>query len=199
MHKLGGEPVKKIFGYCRVSSNSQNLSRQLEELNKQGIDDRDIFCDKQSGKDFNREQYKLLKKMVRSGDCVMVTELDRFGRDMNEIKEELHWFTRNEIEVRILDLPLLSGVGLETKFINGILLELFTYLAEKEREKIRSRQAQGIKIAKEEGKYKGRKKMDIEGFEETVGEWRAKKISALEACRKLGISSPTFYRRISEI
>jgi len=191
--------MKKIFGYCRVSSNSQNLSRQLEELKKQGIDDRDIFCDKQSGKDFNREQYKLLKKMVRSGDCIIVTELDRFGRNMNEIKEELHCFTQNEVEVKILDLPLLSGTGLETKFINGILLELFTYLAEKEREKIRFRQAQGIKIAKEEGKYKGRKKKDIEGFEEIVGDWREKKISALEACRKLGISSPTFYRRISEI
>ena len=191
--------MKKVFGYCRVSSNSQNLSRQLEELKEYGIDDRDMFCDKQSGKDFNREQYKLLKKMVRSGDCVVVTELDRFGRNMNEIKEELHWFTQNDIEVKILDLPLLSGTGLETKFINGILLELFTYLAEKEREKIRFRQAQGIKIAKEEGKYKGRKKKDIEGFEEIVGDWREKKISALEACRKLGISSPTFYRRISEI
>ena len=191
--------MKKIFGYCRVSSNSQNLSRQLEELKKHGIDDRDIFSDKQSGKDFNREQYKLLKKMVRSQDCIIVTELDRFGRNMNEIKEELHWFTQNDIEVKILDLPLLSGTGLETKFINGILLELFTYLAEKEREKIRFRQAQGIKIAKEEGKYKGRKKKDIEGFEEIVGDWREKKISALEACRKLGISSPTFYRRISEI
>lgn len=191
--------MKKIFGYCRVSSNSQNLSRQLEELKKQGIDDRDIFCDKQSGKDFNREQYQLLKKMVRSEDCIIVTELDRFGRNMAEIKEELHYFTKLDIEVRILDLPLLSGTGLETKFINGILLELFTYLAEKEREKIRSRQAQGIRIAKEEGKYKGRKKKDIEGFEEIVGDWREKKISALEACRKLGISSPTFYRRISEI
>ena len=112
--------MKKIFGYCRVSSNSQNLSRQLEELKKQGIDDRDIFCDKQSGKDFNREQYILLKKMVRSGDCIIVTELDRFGRNMNEIKEELHYFTQNEVEVKILDLPLLSGTGLETKFINGI-------------------------------------------------------------------------------
>jgi DNA invertase Pin-like site-specific DNA recombinase len=191
--------MKKIFGYCRVSSNSQNLSRQLEELKKQGIDDRDIFSDKQSGKDFNREQYKLLKKMVRSQDCIIVTELDRFGRNMNEIKEELHWFTQNNIEVKILDLPLLSGTGLETKFINGILLELFTYLAEKEREKIRFRQAQGIKIAKEEGKYKGRKKKEIAGFDEVVEEWRAKKISALEACRKLGISSPTFYRRISEV
>ena len=97
--------MKKIFGYCRVSSNSQNLSRQLEELKQHGIDDRDIFCDKQSGKDFNREQYKLLKKIVRSGDCVVVTELDRFGRNMNEIKEELHWFTQNDIEVKILDLP----------------------------------------------------------------------------------------------
>ena len=191
--------MKKIFGYCRVSSNSQNLSRQLEELKKQGIDDRDIFSDKQSGKDFNREQYKLLKKMVRSQDCIIVTELDRFGRNMNEIKEELHWFAQNDIEVKILDLPLLSGTGLETKFINGILLELFTYLAEKEREKIRFRQAQGIKIAKEEGKYKGRKKKEIAGFDEVVEEWRAKKISALEACRKLGISSPTFYRRISGI
>lgn len=191
--------MKKIFGYARISSTSQNLSRQLEQLKEQGIEDRDIFCDKQSGKDFNREQYQLLKKMVRSGDCIVVTELDRFGRNMNEIKEELHWFTTNNVEVKILDLPLLSGTGLEAKFINGILLELFTYLSEKEREKIRSRQAQGIKIAKEEGKYKGRKKKDIEGFDEVVVEWREKKISALEACRKLGISSPTFYRRISNL
>lgn len=191
--------MKKIFGYCRVSSSSQNISRQLEELKEHGIDDRDIFCDKQSGKDFDRDQYKLLKKMVRSGDCVVVTELDRFGRNMNEIKEELHWFNQNDIEVKILDLPLLSGTGLETKFINGILLELFTYLAEKEREKIRFRQAQGIKIAKAEGKYKGRRKRAIENFREVVEEWRSGKISALAACRKLGISSSTFYRRISEV
>ncbi|MGL4731536.1 MAG: recombinase family protein [Clostridium sp.] len=191
--------MKKIFGYCRVSSTSQNLSRQIEKLKEQGIDMRDIFCDEKSGKDFNREQYQLLKKMVRAGDCIVVTELDRFGRCMNEIKEELHWFTTNDIEVKILDLPLLSGTGLEAKFINGILLELFTYLSEKERQKIRSRQAQGIKIAKEEGKFKGRKKRDIEGFEEVVNEWREKKISALEASRKLGISSPTFYRRVNEV
>ena len=82
---------------------SQNISRQLEELKEHGIDDRDVFCDKQSGKDFDREQYKLLKKMVRSGDCVVVTELDRFGRDMNEIKEELHWFNQNDVEVKILE------------------------------------------------------------------------------------------------
>ncbi|MCW6078083.1 recombinase family protein [Clostridium sporogenes] len=191
--------MKKLFGYCRISSTSQNLSRQLDQIKEQGIEDRDIFCDKQSGKDFNREQYQLLKKMVRSGDCIVVTELDRFGRNMNEIKEELHWFTKNDVEVKILDLPLLNGTGLEAKFINGILLELFTYLSEKEREKIRSRQAQGIKIAREEGKYKGRKKKEIEGFQEVVQQWREKKISVLEACRKLGISSPTFYRRVNEV
>lgn len=192
----------KIFGYARVSTKEQNLSRQIEAIKNYGVDERDIFTDKESGKDFNREQYILLKKMLRLGDTIVIKELDRLGRDMSGIKSEWNYFLENGINIIILDMPILNTTNksnLEKKLISDIVLSLLSYLAEKERMKIRERQKEGIAIAKADGKYKGRKKKTINGFTEIYNEWKNGKITALKACEKLGISSPTFYRRIKEL
>ena len=191
----------KIFGYARVSSTDQNLARQIESLNAFGIDERDIFIDKQSGKDFNREQYLLLKKMLRNGDTIVIKELDRLGRDMAGIKSEWNYFLENGININILDMPILNTSNksdLEKRLISDIVLSLLSYLAEKERLKIRQRQMEGISIAKANGVYKGRKRKVIENFNNIYDTWKKGEITALKACEELNISSPTFYRRVKE-
>lgn len=192
----------KIFGYARISSSDQNLARQIEALKKFGIDERDIFADKQSGKDFDREEYLLLKKILRNGDTLVIKELDRLGRDMAGIKKEWNYFLENNINIVILDMPILNTsnkTDLEKRLISDIVLSLLSYLSEKERLKIRQRQMEGISLAKANGIYKGRKKKSLINFEDIYKEWKAGKITALKACSELGISSPTFYRRIKEI
>lgn len=191
----------KIFGYARVSSIDQNLARQIESLNEFGIDERDIFIDKQSGKDFNRGQYLLLKKMLRNGDTIVIKELDRLGRDMAGIKSEWNYFLENGININILDMPILNTSNksdLEKRLISDIVLSLLSYLAEKERLKIRQRQMEGISIAKANGVYKGRKRKAIENFNSIYDTWKKGEITALKACEELNISSPTFYRRVKE-
>lgn len=191
----------KIFGYARVSSTDQNLVRQIESLKEFGIDERDIFIDKQSGKDFNREQYLLLKKMLRNGDTIVIKELDRLGRDMAGIKSEWNYFLENGININILDMPILNTSNksdLEKRLISDIVLSLLSYLAEKERLKIRQRQMEGISIAKANGVYKGRKRKVIENFNSIYDTWKKGEITALKACEELNISSPTFYRRVKE-
>jgi Site-specific recombinases, DNA invertase Pin homologs len=191
----------KVFGYARISSSCQNLSRQIEALNEFGIDERDIFADKQSGKDFDREQYSLLKKILRSGDTLVIKELDRLGRNMTGIKKEWNYFLENKINIIILDMPILNTSNksdLEKRLISDIVLSLLSYLSEKERLKIRQRQMEGISIGKANGIYKGRKKKSLSNFDEIYKEWKSGKITALKACSELGISSPTFYRRIKE-
>lgn len=191
-----------MFGYARISTSDQNLSRQLFALKEFGIDERDIFADKKSGKDFKREQYLLLKKMLRSGDTLVIKELDRLGRDMAGIKTEWNYFLENGINIIILDMPILNTSkksDLEKRLISDIVLSLLSYLAEKERLKIKQRQKEGISIAKAKGTYKGRKKMKITDFDKVYTEWKEGKITALKACKILNISSPTFYRRINEL
>jgi DNA invertase Pin-like site-specific DNA recombinase len=193
----------KIFGYGRVSDKSQNEARQLEALLEYGINERDIYIDKMSGKDFNRENYILLKeKLLRKNDVLVIKELDRLGRNYDMIKEEWDYFIKNEISVVILDMSILNTkdkTDLEKRLISDIVLSLLSYLAEKERQKIRQRQAEGIAIAKREGRYKGGKKKDIPNFDVILRQWQEGSISALKACRELNISPPTFYRRLKDI
>jgi DNA invertase Pin-like site-specific DNA recombinase len=190
-----------MFGYARISTSDQNLARQLSALKEYGVDERDIFTDKKSGKDFNREQYLLLKKMLRHGDTLVIKELDRLGRDMSGIKAEWNFFIENGINIVIIDTHILNTTNksdLEKKLISDIVLSLLSYLAEKERLKIRQRQKEGISIAKTNGVYKGRKKKKIQGFDKVYKEWKDSEITALKACEILQISSPTFYRRVKE-
>lgn len=191
--------MNKIWGYCRVSNKDQQIFRQIKILKEEGIDERDIFIDKLSGKDMNREQYQLLKRIVRKNDTIIFTECDRLGRNMDDIKRELQWFNEHDVNIKILDLPVLNSSGLEGKLIQSILIELYSYLAEKERNKIKLRQRQGIDIAKKDpSKYKGRLPKNLDGFDEIKALIDSNKISVSEGCRRLGINNSTYYRRLKK-
>ena len=157
---------KKIYGYARVSTKEQNLDRQLEALKGYGVDERDIITDKASGKNFNREGYTTLKNsLLRKDDTLVIKELDRLGRDMEQIKQEWQELQANEVNIIVLDTPILNTEGktdLEKKLISNIVFELLSYMAEKERAKIRQRQREGIQALRDKnnGKAKGRPKIE---------------------------------------
>ncbi|MFT8347351.1 recombinase family protein [Clostridium saccharoperbutylacetonicum] len=195
--------ISKNFGYIRISDKSQNEARQVEALSACGIDERDIFIDKQSGKDFNRPQYQALKQCLREGDVVYIKSIDRFGRNSKEIKKEWEEITQGiKADIIVLDMPLLDTrqhKDLLGDFISRLVLEVLSFVSENERQAIKIRQAEGIAIGKAKGVYKGRKRKDLSNFDVLYKQWQGGSISALEACRQLGISSPTFYRRIKEL
>lgn len=192
----------KIYGYIRVSSKEQNTDRQKQALLEYGVDERDIIEDKISGKDFNRNGYLPLKNsLLRDGDTLVIKELDRLGRNMDMIKNEWQKIQSNGIDIVVIDTPILNTrnkSGLEKKLIANIVFELLTYMAEKERIKIRKRQAEGIAIAKKNGIYKGRKKIVNENFENVYDEWKNGKLTAVKAMEILDMKKSTFYRRVKE-
>ena len=144
----------KVFYYARVSSKSQNLDRQLEQFKALGADERDIITEKQSGKNFDRPAYQTLKnQLLRSGDTLVVCSLDRLGRNKEQIKEELEYFKQNKIRLKILNIPTTlvdfpAGQEWVLDMVNNILIEVLGSMAEQERVNIKSRQAEGIKAAK---------------------------------------------------
>ncbi|MGV8983837.1 recombinase family protein [Clostridium sp.] len=198
---------RRLYGYARISSISQNISRQIKALMEYGILERDIRIDIKSGKNLDREEYQKLKVDIRTGDMVVFCELDRLGRNMSDIKNEYYWFAERHIDVTILDMPILntehinindSGEDVDVKGVAGIVLALMAYLAEKERVKLKNRQEAGIKIAKGLGKYKGGKRKEIPQFDELYSEWKSGNISATKAFKTMGVSAQTFYRRVKE-
>jgi len=192
-----------VFAYLRVSTAEQNSDRQriaLEEYAKlHGIVIDRFFEDKASGKDFGRPKYQALKEMLREGDLLIIKELDRMGRNMNQIKAEWQMLQQMGVDIIITDTPLLNTSeksDLEKALISNIVFELLTYMAEKERQKILTRQAEGIAIAKSAGRYKGRKPIERENMDEVTQLWRSGEISAVEAMRQLDMTPSTFYRRM---
>lgn len=197
------------WGYARVSSVSQNLDRQLEQLRAYGIDERHLKSEKQSGKDFERAEFLSLvgtdevAPAMREGDSLIVCSLDRLGRNYSEI---LHWWryiTQNlKCDIAVLDMPLLntSGEGnLDKNFIADLVLQILSYVAEKERLSIRERQRQGIAAAKGKGVKFGRPSIQKpNGFDEIVGKWRGGEITATAAMRILGLSKYGFYKLVKE-
>ncbi len=175
----------RSFGYIRVSTKEQNEARQIEALKGLDIQERDLYIDKQSGKDFDRPKYQALKLVLRKGDILFIKELDRLGRNAEEIKKE--WKeTTQEIgaNIVILDMPILDTRqyknGLE-KVITAIVLELLSYMAEREKEKINSRQMEGIAAAKNSGVKFGRPKREISNeFIVVYEEWKTGSITAVE-------------------
>jgi DNA invertase Pin-like site-specific DNA recombinase len=192
----------KIFGYIRVSSKEQNTDRQKQALLEYGVDERDIIEDKVSGKDFNRNGYLTLKNsLLRDGDTLVIKELDRLGRNMDMIKNEWQEIQSNGIDIVVLDTPILNTKNksdLEKKLIANIVFELLTYMAEKERIKIKTRQAEGIAIAKSKGLYKGRKKIVNENFKNVYDDWKNGRFTAVKAIEMLDMKKSTFYRRVKE-
>lgn len=195
--------MEKIFGYARVSSKDQNLDRQIEELIKYGVEERDIIVDKQSGKDFNRNGYKTLKyNLLRNGDTLVIKELDRLGRNMEQIKVEWKELEDVGVNLVVIDNPILNTAGktdLEKKLISNIVFELLSYMSEKERLKIKQRQAEGIKIAKEKGKKFGRPKVGYpDNWEEVYNRWLNKEITAVVAMYELNLKKNTFYKLVKQ-
>ena len=195
--------MEKIFGYARVSSKDKNLDRQIEELIKYGVEERDIIVDKQSGKDFNRNGYKTLKyNLLRNGDTLVIKELDRLGRNMEQIKVEWKELEDVGVNLVVIDNPILNTAGktdLEKKLISNIVFELLSYMSEKERLKIKQRQAEGIKIAKEKGKKFGRPKVGYpDNWEEVYNRWLNKEITAVVAMYELNLKKNTFYKLVKQ-
>lgn len=198
--------ASKTFYYARVSSESQNLARQIEAFKKDGADEHDIFTEKQSGKDMNRPEYQALKQhILRPGDTLVVMSIDRLGRNKQDIKDELNYYKKNNIRVRILDIPTSNfkpepGQEWILDMVNNIIIEVLASQAEQERLITRKRQAEGIAIAKAEGKYKGRKPkvVDMELFNNLATDWRDRKITKVEMARKLNVSRSKLYKMFAE-
>lgn len=203
MKKGGYFETMKTFAYIRVSSKDQNEARQLETMKREGINERDMFIDKISGESFNRPQYQLLKQMVREGDIVVFDSITRMGRNMNDTMKEYEWFVGNGIELRFIKEPMINTSNeqddIMKQAIQKIILTLLTAFAEKEREEIKIRQAEGIAVAKAQGKHLGRPKTVITPvFEESYKLWKSGQITAVEAMDKAGMAKATFYRKVKE-
>ena len=195
----------RTYYYARVSSKEQNLDRQIEEFRRMGADDRYIIVDKFSGKDFDRPGYVTLKEsLLRPGDTLVVKELDRFGRNKDQIKTELEYFRKKEIRVKILDIPttladLPEGHEWLSDLISNLLIEILASLAEQELKKNKKRQAEGIAEAKGKGRHLGRSKIPKpDNWKEIYNKWIAKEITAVEAMRQTGLKHSTFYRFVKE-
>lgn len=164
------------YGYVRVSTTDQNIARQMVSMQLEGISQSHIYIDKQSGKDFERKGYKRLKQKLKKDDCIFVQSIDRFGRNYDEIISEWKEITSNkEANIVVLDMPLLdtrTKNGLVGKLISDLVLQILSFVAETERDKIRQRQAEGIAIARANGVKFGRPAKPLpEGYEAVVQEF----------------------------
>ena len=193
----------KKFGYIRVSSKDQNEGRQLEAMKKLGLSERDIFMDKQSGKDFERAQYQLLKRIIRKSDVLYIHSLDRFGPNKEEILHEWDDITKNiQADIVVLDMPLLDTTQYKDSlgtFIADLVLQILSWMAEEERERIRKRQREGIDVALQNGIVFGRPKVKVTAeFKQAYDRWKLKEITAVKAMQEIGVKKTTFYKLVRE-
>lgn len=181
------------------------MARQLDAAKKSGRKIDKTFCDKQSGKDFNRVEYKRLKSVLKSGDEIVVKELDRLGRNKEGIKEELQWFKEHGVQVRILDLPStlidFQGEAWIGEMVNNIIIEVLGSIAEHERLTTKQRQAEGIAAKKASGTWDeyGRPKIEVPNLKEWYKEQQAGLKSVSECIKALGISRSTWYNKVAEL
>lgn len=200
-----------IYGYARVSHKDQNLDRQYAMLHEYVPDSRNIIMDKASGKDFERKGWHLLvgsdssAPMLREGDLLVVLSLDRLGRNYDEIRKEWQRITQEiKADIKVLDMPLLDTTqradSLDNRFVADLVLQILSYVSEKERQSIRERQRQGIEIAKAEGKYKGRKPKPVneELFRSECKKWRDGLQTATQTFRNCGMTKSYFYLKVKE-
>ena len=185
----------KIFGYARVSSKEQNEERQLEAFKEFNIDERDIYIDKQSGKDFN---------ILRENDLLVIKSIDRLGRNYSQIIEEWQDITKNiKADIVVIDMPLLdtrNNKDLLGNFISDLVLQILSYVAEQERTFIKQRQKEGINVAKNNGVKFGRPKIEKpQNFDIVVNRWKNKEIKSKEAMEILGLKSNTFYNMLKDM
>lgn len=192
------------YGYVRVSTRDQNTNRQLDSLKKEGILRKNIYIDRISGKDFKRPNYNELLSIINPGDIIVVTSIDRLGRNYDEILKQWRIITQQKkAHIEVIDMPLLNTNyerdGLTNVFISDLVLQILAYVAETERSFIRQRQAEGIAAAKARGIRFGASKKDTpENFEKYYKKWKCKEISVREGSEALGISRSMFYRRCQD-
>jgi len=192
------------FAYVRVSSADQRVERQLIALEPFNIPKSNIFIEKQSGKDFDREIYRRLTKKLRPGDVLYLHSLDRLGRDYGQILENWRFLTKEKrVDIIVLDMAPLDTTqykDLLGTFISDLILGILSYVSETERVKMLSLQRQGIAAARARGVQFGRKPADDpDGFEEIVRRWRGKEITGEEAAALCGFSRSTLYNRIRQL
>nr|DAW43809.1 MAG TPA: gamma delta Resolvase, site specific recombination [Caudoviricetes sp.] len=185
-------------GYVRVSTVDQNEARQIEAMKADGVEK--IYMDKKSGKDFNRPEYQKMIASLQKGDILVIHSIDRLGRNYEEIITEWRKITKEiEADIIVQDMPLLNTTqnkDLTGTLIADIVLQLLSYVAQRERENIRQRQKEGIAIAKAQGKYKGRSKKEIdkELFNETKRSWQRGEITKVQFAEIMGVSRSTLYK-----
>jgi DNA invertase Pin-like site-specific DNA recombinase len=189
-----------VYGYIRVSSVDQNEDRQAIALRGRGIPEQNIFMDKQSGKDFERPQYKRMVKKLKPGDLLCVLSIDRLGRNYKEIQDQWRRLTKDVgVDVSVIDMPLLdtrNGKDLMGTFIADLVLQILSFVAQNERENIRKRQAQGIAAAKARGVKFGRPPRPLpENYHSAYQRWKAGKITGTAAAKECGMPLSTFRYR----
>jgi DNA invertase Pin-like site-specific DNA recombinase len=199
-----------VYGYIRVSSQDQNTSRQIDAMNGiNGINgikipESRIYADKQSGKDFERPQYKALLEKLKPGDLVYIKSIDRLGRNYDEIQDQWRTLTKERgVDIAVIDMPLLdtrNGKDLVGTFLSDIVLQILSFVAQNERENIKKRQSEGIAAAKARGVHLGRPvKLPPENFREIVRAWGRGKLTFEEVLDRTGLKESTFYRRLREL
>ena len=191
------------YGYIRVSSREQNEDRQVVAMHAAGIPAKNLYVDKQSGKDFARPAYRQMVRRMRRDDLLFVKSIDRLGRDYREILEQWRILTQERgVDIVVLDMPLLDtrrGKDLMGTFLSDIVLQVLSFVAENERASIRARQAEGIAAAKIRGVRFGRPGIAVPAdFDRVVESWERKQLTCREAARQCGMSEATFYRRLRE-
>lgn len=195
-----------LFGYIRVSSASQNLSRQMEKMLSLGIQEKNIYFDVKSGKDFDREAYKNLKRALRKEDVLFVDSLDRLGRNYDGVIKEWKEITRDiQADIVVLDNEELfdsrkfKAMGDIAKLMEDQLLAVLAHVAEQRRNEIKRQQREGIESAKRQGIKFGRQKKECSNFEEIYYRWKKDELTGVEATKLSGLSKSVFYRRIKEL
>ncbi|MBB6281813.1 recombinase family protein [Geobacillus subterraneus] len=205
--------MANVYGYIRVSSVDQNEQRQVNKMIEKGVEARRIFVDKASGKDFNRPQYQLLRRVLSEGDLVYIDALDRLGRNYDEVIAEWKYITRElNADIVVLENEALfdsrkfKAMGDIGKLMEDQFLSLLAYVAEQERKKIRQRQAEGIAAAKAQGKHLGRPRVSLDTltkqqrqlFDENYSRWKSGEITAVQFMEMLGLKKTTFYKIVKE-
>lgn len=193
------------YGYARVSAKDQKLDRQIVELKLFGVEENNIYCDKQSGKNFERKNYQVLKGILKQGDLLVIKSIDRLGRNYDMIIEEWSYITKTiNCDIVVLDMNLLDtrcdNKNLVGRFISDIVLQILSFVAENERTNIKQRQAEGIKIAKEKGVIFGRPKIKLpNNFKTIVLQYNNKEINLETALLKTKMTKSSFYKYINTI
>ena len=190
--------MSEIYGYVRVSTREQNEARQLIAMSEYSVPERNIYIDKESGKNFEREKYKKLIKKVKEGDLIYIKSIDRLGRNYDEIIEQWRMISKTKkADICVIDMPLLDtrrGKDLMGTFISDIVLEILSFVAHNEREVILQRQKEGIEAAKARGVQFGRPVIPVpDNFNEVYALWADHKLSVRKAAEKCNMAESTFY------